>query len=111
MIDPADLSVSFTPWNALGCNMSEAYPQFNDVDDYNNLSRTVYINGESFDSNSTDGIPFSVGIKVQYVSEAKPDSAVSFETYLKRMTVTVKSAYIPDSVKVKHVFSYYGANF
>jgi hypothetical protein len=48
---------------------------------------------------------------VQYVSEAKPDSAVSEETYLKRMTVTVSSSYFPGSVTVKHVFSYYGVNF
>ena len=110
MVDASDPH-NFTPYDQLAAGGWESYPNFNDIDDYNNLSRTVYVNGESFEPDSTNGIPFNVSIKVQYVSEAKPDSSVLDETYLKRMTVTVKSAYIPDSVRVKHVFSYYGVNF
>lgn len=102
----------FTPYNQLGKGVGESYPNFNDVDDYDDFSRTIYVNGENFESDSTvtDGIPFNVNIQVQYVNEAKPDSAVSEETYLKRMTVTVSSSYFPGSITVKHVFSYYGVN-
>lgn len=110
MIDATDPN-NFTPWNNLGAGGWESYPNFNDVDDYHNLSRTVYIDGESFEPDSTNGIPFNVSIAVQYVSEANPDSAVSDETFLKRMTVTVSSDYIPSSIVAKHVFSYYGVNF
>jgi hypothetical protein len=109
VIPPASMPGGFTPANALGPG-SDTYPQFNDVDDYNNLARTVYINGVDFDAGATDGIPFTVGIKVNYVTDANPDSAVSAPTFLKRMTVKVASTWIPDTVVVKHVFSYYGVN-
>jgi hypothetical protein len=109
MVDPVDPN-NFTPWNNLGAGGWESYPNFNDVDDYNNLSRTVYVNGESFEPDSTNGIPFNVSIAVQYVSTDDPDSVITDESHFKRMTVTVSSNYIPGSVVVKHVFSYYGVN-
>jgi hypothetical protein len=102
----------FTPYDQLGKGVGESYPNFNDVDDYDDFNRKFYVNGENFeaDSSAVNGIPFNVGIQVQYVSEANPDSAVLTETFLKRMTVTVSSSYIPSSIIVKHVFSYYGVN-
>jgi hypothetical protein len=109
MVNPSDPN-NFTPWNSLGKGGWETYPNFNDVDDYHNFSRTIYVNGATFDVNATSGIPFNVSIQVHYVSAAKPDSAVSDETYLKRMTVTVSSSYIPSSISTKQVFSYFGVN-
>jgi hypothetical protein len=111
MVDAADPD-NFTPWNNLGAGGWENYPNFNDVDDYHNFSRTVYVNGENFEADSTvtDGIPFNVSIQVQYVSVDNPDSVITDESHFKRMTVTVTSNYIPSSIVVKHVFSYYGVN-
>lgn len=110
MVPSAGMPGNFTPWDDLGAGGWESYPNFNDVDDYHNLSRTVYINGESFDPDSTNGIPFNVSVQVQYVTDANPDSAASDETYFKRMTVTVTGDYIPSTITVKHVFSYFGVN-
>ena len=110
MIAPSDMPDDFTPWNGLGKGAWETYPNFNDVDDYHNFSRTLYVNGSSFDVNSTSGIPFNVSIVVHYVSDANPDVAVSQETYFKRMTVTVSGNYIPNGITVKQVFSYFGVN-
>jgi len=109
VIPPASMPAGFTPAVNLGPG-TDTYPQYDDVDDYNDFSRTVYINGNNFDPDAIDGIPFTVGIKVHYVTDAKPDSAVLTPTFLKRLTVKVASTWIPDSVVVKHVFSYYGVN-
>jgi hypothetical protein len=99
----------FTPWDNLGPG-ADVYPQYDDVDDYHNFSRNVYVNGTNFNVNDSTGVPFNVSIQVAYVSPVKPDSAVLHETFLKRMTVTVSSNYIPSNVIIKHVFSYYGVN-
>ncbi len=108
MISPADMPGDFTPWNGLGPGWWESYPNFNDVDDYHNFTRTMYVDGSNFNANS--GIPFNVSIQVHYVSDANPDVAVSQQTYFKRVTVTVSSAYIPNAITVKQVFSYFGVN-
>jgi len=110
MIDPAAMPGGFTPWNNLGHGNWETYPAYNDVDDYHNFNQTVYVTGTAIDSVSTNGIPFTVAIQVQYVSAAKPDSAVLMNTFLKRVTVTVSSSWLPHSVTVKQVFSYFGVN-
>jgi hypothetical protein len=101
---------TFNHWGSLGHGVSEVYPQFDDVDDYHNFSRTVYVNGANFDPDATDGIPFTVSIQVHYVNDSNPDQAVSARTFFKRMRVTVSSSWIPNSITVKHVFSYYGVN-
>ena len=100
----------FNDWNSLGPGGWEVYPQYNDVDDYHNFNRTVYVNGINFDPTATTGIPFTVNIQVHYVSDANPDSTVTQRTFFKRMKVTVASSWIPNSITVKHVFSYYGVN-
>jgi hypothetical protein len=44
------------------------------------------------------------------VNDSNPDQAVLARTFFKRMRVTVSSSWIPNSITVKHVFSYYGVN-
>lgn len=108
MIDPSTMPGSFTPWNNLGPGNWETYPAFNDIDDYHNFNQTLYVTGTNINPDSTNGIPFAVNIQVNYVSTANPDSAVHSNTFLKRMVVTVSSSWLPHSVSVKQVFSYYG---
>lgn len=112
VIDPDDMPDGFTYWNGLGKNPSESYPALNDVDDYHNMTRTIYVSGNNTNLTGTSGIPFNVNIQVHYVSDANPDSTVNTETYLKRMTVTVTSTWLPSgtNVTMKHVFSYFGVN-
>ncbi|MCG3157425.1 MAG: hypothetical protein DKINENOH_04057 [bacterium] len=112
VIAASDMPDGFTHWNGLGHNNSESYPRYNDVDDYHNFSRTIYVNGANTNLTGTSGIPFSVTIQVHYVSDANPDSAVTYETFLKRMTVNVTSSWLPagTTVTMKHVFSYFGVN-
>jgi len=108
VIPPSSMPGGFTL--PLGAGGWETYPQFNDVDDYHNFTRTVFVNGANFDPAATSGIPFSVNIQMHYVSDANPDSAVSGRTFFKRMRVRVTSSYIPGQILIKHVFSYYGVN-
>jgi hypothetical protein len=68
------------------------------VDDFHNFNRTIYVNG----------IGFTVQIQVVYVQDSNPEQAVSTNTYFKKMTVTVSSSYLSNSVTFKHVFSYFG---
>jgi hypothetical protein len=98
LVDPSTMPASFTPWNALGHGWWESYPNFNDVDDFHNFNRTIYVNG----------IGFTVQIQVVYVQDSNPEQAVSTNTYFKKMTVTVSSSYLSNSVTFKHVFSYFG---
>lgn len=110
MVDPATFPGAFTPWDDLKPAAWESYPRFDDVDDYHNFNKTFYVTGTNINPDSTNGIPFTVNIQVQYVSAAKPDSAVQMNTFLKRMTVTVSSSWLPNSVSIKQVFSYFGVN-
>jgi len=98
MIDPADMPDGFTPYNSLGHGSWESYPNFNDVDDYHNFNQTVMVKD----------IDFSVSIQVSYVQDANPEQEASTETFFKKMTVTVSSSWLPNSVTLKHVFSYFG---
>jgi hypothetical protein len=98
MIAPSAMPAEFTPWNGLGHGWWESYPNFNDVDDYHNFNQTV----------SVQGINFTVSIAVKYVQDNNPEQEVSTNTFFKKMTVTVSSAWLPHSVTLKHVFSYFG---
>lgn len=110
MADASTFPGTLTAWNNLGPGNWEVYPVYNDIDDYHGFNKTFYVTGTAIDSVSTNGVPFTVAIQVQYVSAAKPDSAVQTNTFLKRMTVNVSSSWLPHSVTVKQVFSYFGVN-
>jgi hypothetical protein len=72
--------------------------KFNDVDDYNGYKRLV---------NTQRAEAYTITSKVVFASPTYPDSTkVSTKTFCKRMTVTVKSPYIPDSVVVSYAFVY-----
>ena len=71
--------------------------KFNDVDDYNGYKRKV---------NTPRAEGYTVSAKVAYASATYPDSGKFSRTYCKKMTVTVKSPYIPDSLTVSYAFFY-----
>jgi hypothetical protein len=72
--------------------------RFNDVDDYNGYIRRV---------NTQRAEGYTVSVNVVYASPTYPDSTkASTKTYCKRMTVTVKSPYMPDSLSISYAFLY-----
>ncbi len=100
IIDDADMPDDFTAWNSLGPGAWESYPNFNDVDDYNGYTGTVTVNS----------VPYSVSITVVYVRDSNLKNAYNQETYFKKMTVTVTSSYMENSVVLRQVYSYFGVD-
>ena len=91
----------------LGPESGETFATYNDVDDYNNYTRTV--------SNLPSAV-FYIKCKVDYVTSAAPDVATSTPTWNKRITVYVTSPSMmisstdvtkADTVKISQVFSYW----
>jgi hypothetical protein len=104
----------------LGPDGSEVYPNFDDIDDYNNFTKI-----DTVPKNS--GVVFNIKCKVDYVTSAAPDVATATPTWNKRITVYVTSPFmiqnaltnqyytkvksttpiIQDTVKLSQVFSYW----
>jgi type II secretory pathway pseudopilin PulG len=86
-IDPTDTSTTF------GLNANEQpsiRPSFDDVDDYDR-----YEESPPKDAAGTPLLGYdrwSRSVEIQYAVPAAPDQAASFETGVKRITVTVKCA-------------------
>jgi hypothetical protein len=91
----------------LGPESGETFATYNDIDDYNNYTRTV---------STLPSAVFNIKCKVDYVTSAAPDVATSTPTWNKRITVYVTSpsmmvssanVSIADTVKLSQVFSYW----
>lgn len=89
----------------LGPDGTETYPDFDDFDDYNGL---YHIDSLSL-KNPQTGAPtnFEMWSTVEYVSEVNPDVKSASKTYHKKMTVSVFSSAMIDTVKLSTVFSYW----
>ena len=89
----------------LGKEGGEVYPDFDDFDDYNNL---FHLDSLSL-RNPQTGAPtnFEIRSKVEYVSDANPDVKSGSKTYHKKMTVSVFSSAMMDTVKLATVFSFW----
>ncbi len=116
-LSPTDLPDSsfMTPGDSLGPEVGEVIPlpdtlassgfgsttRFNDVDDYNGYRRLVR-------TSQTHADTLYVSVVVQYVTYSNPDVPVGGpgRSYLKRMTATVSTDYIPRSYSFSHIFSY-----
>ena len=86
----------FTSSGSLGPSGGETYPNFNDVDDFNNFTF----------QDSTSRAVFDVDIDVDYVESADPATGVNYETFYKNITVTVESPYMDWPIQLSYVFGY-----
>ena len=82
----------------LHAESGEAYPNFNDVDDYNGYTKT--------DATMPSAV-FNVSCSVVYVNPATPDVTSYSQTWTKKITVTVTSSLMADTVKLSSLFSYW----
>ena len=92
--DPSTFPGSFTSSGYLGPDAGEAYPNYDDVDDFNGYSATV----------STTRGDFNVAIVVNYCDASGNDQGS--QTYFKKMEVTVGSPFIPTPVVARRIFAY-----
>ena len=84
--------------STLGPETGETYPDFDDIDDFNNLTTTVYIPGvDSMKVRST----------VAYVNPSDPDLLLSTRTWHKKLTVYVTGSVTRDTVRISSIFSYW----
>lgn len=87
---------SLTNSENLGPEAGEVYPNYDDIDDYNNFIRDV-------DAPHAEG--YEVTCKVQYVNENDPNDVSSTQTFYKKVTVTVTNTYLSYPINLSFIFT------
>lgn len=87
---------SLTPPDSLGPDPGEAYPYFNDVDDFNGYKDTV--SAPYFET-------YYISCTVEYVTENDPDVESSTQTFYKKAIVTVTSPFINHSISLSEIYT------
>ena len=100
------LASQLTSPYGLGPAYGEVYPNFNDLDDYDGMSIV--------DTTTFPSVAFNIAAKVRYVNPADPNQIVYYQTFLKKLRVTVSSPYLinpaseqPVTVSMEQIFAYY----
>lgn len=101
--DAVTLTTSLTVPNSLGPEAGEtttpaSSDNFDDFDDYNNLTMGMKYAG--VDS-------FTVKTKVYYVNDSDPTTALTTRTWFKRLDVAVYGTATTDTIKMSYIFSYF----
>lgn len=93
---PTTNVLSLTSSANLGPDAGETYPNYNDIDDYNNFVRNI-------DAPHTEG--YSVMCVIQYVEENNPNNVSSSQTFYKKATVTVTNIYLSYPITLSFIFT------
>jgi len=91
-----DLSELTSP-SGLGPNSTETPETFNDFDDYNGYTKLDTVNS----------IDFKIACTVNYVDPTNLDGFTTAKTWHKKMTVSITSSLISDTLKFASVYSYW----
>ena len=86
----------FTPSSLLGPDGSETYPNFNDVDDYNRLKRTI---PSSIFSNG-----LALTVSVSYVNPLNTVQVSTAPTMAKRVDLLIFNSALGETLKIQQVF-------
>jgi len=89
---------SLTAIASLGPETGEVDTTYNDFDDYNNYARV-----DSFPRSGK----FYTNARVVYIDPASPNVASASRTWNKKLTVTVVSPTMQDTIKMEYIFSYW----
>lgn len=82
--------------DSLGPEHGEVYSNYDDIDDYNNYSKLI---------SAPHAEDYTVSCKVFYVDGNNPDNKVTTQTFYKKVTVTVSSPFLRNSVNLSYVFT------
>ncbi len=93
---PTTNTESLTSKENLGPDSGEVYPNYNDVDDYNNYVRNV-------NAPHTEG--YKITCTVDYVEENNPNIISSSQTFYKKVTVTVTNTYMSFPIILSYIFT------
>ncbi|MCF7822723.1 MAG: hypothetical protein K9N35_00980 [Candidatus Marinimicrobia bacterium] len=96
--NPDSIPGSFTGASALGTESGESYPNFDDIDDFNDLT----IEGEA-----TNGMTYSMKISVGYVDVSDKETFLATRSSLKRMNVTLSSDYMRNDITFSRIYPYW----
>jgi hypothetical protein len=98
---------ALTPVAQLGKDAGESYPDsITDFDDFNNLS-IVKAFTDTVYKKPYGGGTFNIKCKVEYVNPGSPNTVSSSPTWDKRLTVTVTSPDMKDTIQTQFVYSYW----
>lgn len=93
-----DNVLNMTSAVGLGKESGETYPAFDDFDDFNNFTMV--------DSSMPSAV-FTISCKVCYVEPNDPDTKVNYQTWNKRLDVSISSISMLDTIRMSTVFSYW----
>ena len=93
---PTTNPASLTGAYSLGHSGSEVYPNYNDIDDFNNFNKTV---------SAPHAENYQITCRVYYVDGDDPDTIVWTQTFYKKVVVTVSSPYLRKSIILSHIFT------
>lgn len=93
---PTTNPASLTPAGGLGPGGWETYPNFNDIDDFNNYTKTI---------SAPHAENYNVSCRVQYVNGDNPDQVVTTQTFYKKVTVTISSPYMKNPISLSFIFT------
>lgn len=92
---------SLTNPNSLGKETGEVYPDFDDFDDYNGYTKNT-----SGDPTFQSAV-FNASCVVKYVNPPNLNSFTNSRSWHKKISVTITSPSMVDTVKMSTVFSYW----
>lgn len=90
--DPKTLTAAYD----LGRGWWETYPEFNDIDDFNNFEQTV---------SAPHAENYRITCAVYYVDGDNPDEIVWTQTFCKKVIVTVSSPYLRNPIQLSQIFT------
>ncbi len=99
---PVSSTAGLTTFLNLGPDGSETRVTFDDFDDFHNFAFV-----DTFVVDSLLLGFFNINAEVDYVTIANPDSAVTNQTWNKRLSVTISSESMTDTVRMSTVYSYW----
>jgi len=92
---------SLNELSSLGPDAGETDPLFNDFDDFDGLVRLTE------NDSSYLPAPFKIECAVNYINPNNPDGISASKTWHKKITVTVTSDYMQDTIKLSSIYSYF----
>lgn len=87
---------ALTPAASLGKESGEVWPNFNDIDDYNNYSKPVSL---------PHAEKYKVTSLINYVQANNQDLVCTTQTYFKRVEIYVDSPYLRHQIKLAYIFT------
>ena len=98
---------SLTAVSKLGRETGEFWPDsMTDFDDYNNLDTSKSF-GDTVFARPYGGGTFRIKASVVYVDPSTPTVTASSPTWCKKLTVTISSPQMVDTIKMQYLFTYW----